>query len=174
MNRVRGLGDLRRDPLLDEDPVPEQEHQHRPDLAAVVDRAVAVGVEQARHGAGSTRSSACASRDDAARPVVHLVAQPVPDRHREAELAPVQHVRGDDALERLAQRELRRPLGDLRSTAAASDATANTSGSRNGTRSSSEFAIVILSALTRMSPRSQVNRSTCCIRATGSQPADSA
>ena len=54
------------------------------------------------------------------------------------------------------------------------DATANTSGSRNGTRSSSEFAIVILSALTRMSPRNQVNRSTCCIRATGSHPTDSA
>ena len=54
------------------------------------------------------------------------------------------------------------------------EATANTSGSRNGTRSSSEFAIVILSALTRMSPRSHVNRSTCCMRATGSQPADSA
>ena len=49
-------------------------------------------------------------------------------------------------------------------------ATSNTSGSRNGTRSSSEFAMVILSALTRMSPRSQVNRSRCCIRATGSQP----
>ena len=54
------------------------------------------------------------------------------------------------------------------------DATANTSGSRNGTRSSSELAMVILSALTRMSPRSQVNRSMCCMRATGSQPADSA
>ena len=54
------------------------------------------------------------------------------------------------------------------------DATANTSGSRNGTRSSSELAIVILSALTRMSPRSQVNRSMCCMRATGSQPSDCA
>ncbi|CFE69418.1 Uncharacterised protein [Mycobacterium tuberculosis] len=54
------------------------------------------------------------------------------------------------------------------------EATAKTSGSRNGTRSSRELAIVILSALTRMSPRSQVNRSMCCIRATGSQPADSA
>ena len=42
--------------------------------------------------------------------------------------------------------------------------TPNTSTSRNGTRSSSELAIVILSALTRMSPRSQVNRSTYCIR----------
>ena len=36
------------------------------------------------------------------------------------------------------------------------------------------LAIVILSALTRMSPRSQVNRSMCCMRATGSQPSDSA
>ena len=54
------------------------------------------------------------------------------------------------------------------------DATANTSGSKKGTRSSSELAIVILSALTRMSPRNQVNRSTCCMRATGSQSADSA
>ena len=54
------------------------------------------------------------------------------------------------------------------------EATANTSGSRNGTRSSSELAIVILSALTRMSPRSQVNRSMCCMRATGSHPSDSA
>ena len=54
------------------------------------------------------------------------------------------------------------------------EATANTSGSRNGTRNSSELAIVILSAFTRMSPRSQVNRSMCCMRATGSQPADSA
>src|SRR5690606_7671273 len=51
-------------------------------------------------------------------------------------------------------------------------ATRKTSASRNGTRSSSEFAMVILSALTRMSPRSQVNRSTCCIRVTGSQPTD--
>ena len=49
-----------------------------------------------------------------------------------------------------------------------------TSESRNGTRSSSELAMVILSAFTRMSPRNQVNRSMCCIRATGSQPRDCA
>ena len=47
-------------------------------------------------------------------------------------------------------------------------ATLKTSGSRNGTRSSSELAIVILSALTRMSPRSQVNRSTYCMAVTSS------
>ena len=34
--------------------------------------------------------------------------------------------------------------------------------------------MVTLSALTRMSPRSQVNRSMCCMRATGSQPSDAA
>ena len=47
--------------------------------------------------------------------------------------------------------------------------TANTSVSRKGTRSSSELAIVILSALTRMSPRSQVNRSTYCMRVESSR-----
>ena len=35
-------------------------------------------------------------------------------------------------------------------------------------RSSSEFAMVILSALTRMSPRSQVKRSTYCMAVTSS------
>lgn len=52
-------------------------------------------------------------------------------------------------------------------------ATSNTSLSRKGTRNSSELAMVTLSAFTKMSPRSRVNRSRCCIRATGSQPRDS-
>ena len=43
-------------------------------------------------------------------------------------------------------------------------ATSKTVVSRNGTRSSRLLAIVILSALTRMSPRSQVKRSMYCIR----------
>jgi len=60
------------------------------------------------------------------------------------------------------------------SSTGSADATRQTSVSRNGTRNSRELAIVILSALTRMSPRNQVNKSRCCMRATGSQPADSA
>ena len=48
------------------------------------------------------------------RPAVELVAgQPVADRHREAQLLSVEHVLRNDALHRLTQRVLRRPLGDL-------------------------------------------------------------
>ena len=39
--------------------------------------------------------------------------QPVPDRHRETELGPVQHVRGHDRLQRPAQRVLGGGPGDL-------------------------------------------------------------
>ncbi len=74
-----------------------------------------------------------------------------------------------DALQRLPQCVLGGVRGDLLIEWQRVLRDPNTSGSRNGTRSSSELAIVILSALTRMSPRSQVNRSRCCIRATGSQ-----
>ena len=94
--------------------MPEQEHQQRPDAAAVVDRAVAVGVEHAGDGGQVDQVVGLAVAHDAARPVVHLVAQPVPDGHGEAQLAPLQHVRGDDARERLAQGELRRVLAQLR------------------------------------------------------------
>ena len=48
------------------------------------------------------------------RPVVHLAgAQPEPDRHREAQLGPVQHMGGHDGLQRAAQRVLRGGPGDL-------------------------------------------------------------
>src|SRR6185312_10858213 len=44
-DRVDGGGDLRGDPAFDEDPVPDHEHQQRPQLAAVVVRSGAVVVE---------------------------------------------------------------------------------------------------------------------------------
>ena len=53
-------------------------------------------------------------------------------------------------------------------------ATAKTSGSRNGTRPSSEWAMVIRSALTRMSPRSHVYTSMYCMAVTGASWATSA
>ena len=49
-------------------------------------------------------------------------------------------------------------------------ASAQTSRSRNGTRSSKLCAMLILSALSRMSPASHKFKSTCCIRVTGSSP----
>ena len=53
-------------------------------------------------------------------------------------------------------------------------ATAITSRSRKGTRSSRLCAMVIRSALTRMSPGSQVLMSTSCMVDTSSRPASSA
>ena len=52
--------------------------------------------------------------------------------------------------------------------------TSNTRLSKNGTRLSSECAIDILSVLSRMSPTSQKNRSTYCMRVVSSRPATSA
>ena len=52
--------------------------------------------------------------DDLVRPVVHLgLRQPQADRHRETQLAAVQHVRRDDLLDRPAQRVLGGAVGDL-------------------------------------------------------------
>ena len=89
---------------LDEDAVPDHEHQQRPDLAAVVVRAGPVLVQQPQHRRPVDQVLGAAGVDDVAGPVVHLVLEPVPDRHREAELAPVQHVRRDDLGQRPAQR----------------------------------------------------------------------
>ncbi len=47
-DRVDRLGDLGGEPVLDEDPVPEHEDQHRPDLAAVVVRAACGAPRAAR------------------------------------------------------------------------------------------------------------------------------
>ncbi len=50
------------------------------------------------------------------------------------------------------------------------EATSNTRRSRNGTRSSSELAMLMRSALSRMSPASQTLMSRYCIRVTSSMP----
>ena len=60
------------------------------------------------------------------------------------------------------------------STRASRAATASTSRSRNGVRSSRPWAMVIRSALTRMSPGSQVLTSISCMVATSSRPASAA
>src|SRR5882757_9389515 len=49
-NRVDRLGDVRMDASLDEDAVPDHEHEQRPNLAGVVVRPGAMIVEQPQRG----------------------------------------------------------------------------------------------------------------------------
>src|SRR5690606_27380804 len=83
LDRVVRLRHLGLDPVLDENAVPEHEHQQRPQLTAAVVRPRPVLLEQPAHGLLVQQFVRAGLGDDAARPVVHLVAQPVPDRHRE-------------------------------------------------------------------------------------------
>src|SRR5256885_2244405 len=94
-----GVGDAFRAgflPVLDEDAVPQDEPQQRPQLAAAVQLARLVLLQQRQDRLLVQKFVGLRVVDDALRPVVHLVAQPQPDRHGEAELAAVEHVRRDD------------------------------------------------------------------------------
>src|SRR5699024_220398 len=119
LHRVVLLADARVDALLHEDAVPDHERQHRPQAAGVIRAGTgvhrrAVLLEHRQHLGLVEDVIRLGILDVLLRPAVELIAgQPVADRHREAQLLAVEHVLRNDALHRLTQRVLRRPVGDL-------------------------------------------------------------
>src|SRR6266542_563693 len=102
-----GPGDAWVERTLHEDGVPDAEHEHRPDLSGVVGVLAAVLVEQLLGVLQIQQLAGAGAGQDVPGPVVHLPAQPDPDRRGEAELLAVDHRGGHDRIQGAAQRELR-------------------------------------------------------------------
>ncbi len=101
--------------------------------------------------------------------VIFLLAQPVRQRHREPALRRVGQL-GRQAAAAAARKAIlpRRPVQRYRR--GRPSATASTRRSRNGTRSSRLWAMLMRSALRRMSRGSQVCQSTHCTAVGSSRP----
>src|SRR5699024_3278297 len=113
-DRVVPLLDLRRDPALDKDAVPDHEEQQRLEPTTVVGDPPAVLVKHQQPGCLVHELVGPRSEDVIARPVVQFRdRQTVTGRDREAELLPVQHVCGHDALQRFVERVLGGAARDL-------------------------------------------------------------
>lgn len=105
LDGVLRLADLGHHAVLDEDRVPQHKDQHGPQPAAVVAAAAPVLVEHAIHGGDVNQVTGLRRAHRRIRPLQQLAGtQPMPDRDREPELGPVQHVCGHNRLQRAAAR----------------------------------------------------------------------